>query len=79
MQTVPDIAECITQNLNQYFHDLGGENPHDIYEMVLLQVEKPLLQHVMAQCNGNQCKAATMLGLNRNTLRKKLMQHGLLS
>ncbi len=47
--------------------------------MVLFQVEKPLLQRVMQECGGNQCKAADMLGLNRNTLRKKLVQHGLLS
>lgn len=47
--------------------------------MVLFQVEKPMLQYIMLQCGGNQCKAANMLGLNRNTLRKKLMQHDLLS
>ena len=46
--------------------------------MVLHQVEKPLLECVMAQCGGNQSKAAAVLGLNRNTLRKKLVQHGLI-
>ncbi|CRZ20471.1 Fis family transcriptional regulator [Kingella kingae] len=79
MHHVPDISDCITQNLNQYFHDLDGETPSGIYDMVLFQVEKPLLQRVMQECGGNQCKAADMLGLNRNTLRKKLVQHGLLS
>ena len=79
MSQVPDIADCIHQNLAQYFRDLNGEMPYGVYDMVLFQVEKPLLQYVMAQCNGNQCKAATMLGLNRNTLRKKLVQHNLLS
>lgn len=79
MQSVPDINQCIIQNLNQYFHDLNGESPSDVYDMVLFQVEKPLLQYVMSHCDGNQCKAADILGLNRNTLRKKLVQHGLLS
>lgn len=75
---ITDIATCIEQNLNQYFRTLDGEPAHDIYAMVLRQVEKPMLIKVMAQCSGNQSKAAQMLGLNRNTLRKKLQEHGLL-
>lgn len=76
-QTV-DIAQCVAQNLKQYFKDLAGETPVGVYDMVLHQVEKPMLECVMAECGGNQSKAAAMLGLNRNTLRKKLVQHGLL-
>lgn len=79
MPNPPDIADCITQNLNQYFRDLDGQTACGVYDMVLFQVEKPLLQRVMDECAGNQCRAAAMLGLNRNTLRKKLIQHGLLS
>ena len=78
MHTAPDIADCIRQNLIQYFRDLNGETPCGVYEMVLLQVEKSLLAHIMDECGGNQSKAAEMLGLNRNTLRKKLLQHKLL-
>ncbi len=73
------IAQCVEHNLKQYFKDLNGEAPCGVYEMVLNQVEKPLLLCVMEECGGNQSKAAAMLGLNRNTLRKKLMQHGLLA
>ncbi len=76
--TPPDIAHCIEQNLQQYFRDLNGEAACGVYDMVLEQVEKPLLRCVMAECGGNQSKAAAMLGLNRNTLRKKLVQYGLL-
>ncbi|PSJ80325.1 Fis family transcriptional regulator [Neisseria iguanae] len=76
-QTV-GIAQCVAQNLKQYFKDLAGETPVGVYDMVLHQVEKPMLQCVMDECNGNQSKAAVMLGLNRNTLRKKLLQYGLL-
>lgn len=75
---IPDIAQCIEHNLIQYFRTLDGEAAHDVYDMVLRQVEKPMLQTVMAQCGGNQCKAAAVLGINRNTLRKKLGEHGLL-
>ncbi|EGZ48896.1 Fis family transcriptional regulator [Neisseria wadsworthii] len=75
---VPDIAHTIEQNLNQYFRTLDGEPAQGVYDMVIHQVEQPLLRCVMAQCGGNQSKAAAMLGLNRNTLRKKLMLHGLL-
>ena len=74
-----DIADCITENLNQYFRDLNGEPPSNVYDMVLFQVEKPLLKRVMDECSGNQCRAAEVLGMNRNTLRKKLVQHGLLT
>ncbi|MDO5639585.1 MAG: Fis family transcriptional regulator [Neisseria sp.] len=73
-----DIAHCIEQNLKQYFRDLDGEMPCAVYDMVIFQVEKPMLECVMAECGGNQSKAAAMLGLNRNTLRKKLLQHGLI-
>ena len=73
-----DIAQCVEQNLQQYFKDLNGETPCNVYDMVIHQVEKPLLQCVMAQCEQNQTRAAVLLGLNRNTLRKKLVQHCLL-
>ncbi|WP_107855570.1 Fis family transcriptional regulator [Neisseria weaveri] len=75
---LPDIYDCIEKNLQQYFRDLNGETPCGVYDMVLQQVEKPLLTCVMSECGGNQSKAAAILGLNRNTLRKKLQQHSML-
>lgn len=74
----PNIASCIEQNLSEYFRHLDGQPAVNLYEMVLVQVEKPLLECVLAQCGGNQSKAAQMLGLNRNTLRKKLLQYELI-
>ncbi|KLT72937.1 Fis family transcriptional regulator [Neisseria arctica] len=76
---IPDIAHCVEHNLKQYFRDLDGETPCAVYDMVLQQVEKPLLATVMAECGGNQSKAAAVLGLNRNTLRKKLLQYDLIA
>ena len=75
---IPDIANCIEQNLHQYFRTLDGEPACNVYAMVLRQVEKPMLETVMAQCGGNQSRASAVLGINRNTLRKKLHEHGLL-
>ena len=63
--------------LDEYFRDLDGQPPHAVYDMVLACMEKPLLEYVMNRAGGNQSKAAAILGLNRNTLRKKLKQHNL--
>ena len=73
-----NIAQCIEHNLQQYFKDLDGEMPCGVYDMVLHQVELTMLRCVMEQCERNQTRAASMLGLNRNTLRKKLIQHNLI-
>ena len=72
------IEDCVRDSLQAYFNDLGGETPVGVYDMVLRLVEKPLLEVVMAQADGNQSRAADWLGLNRNTLRKKLVEHQLL-
>jgi Fis family transcriptional regulator, factor for inversion stimulation protein len=72
------IDEAVAQNLERYFRDLEGESPSAVYEMVIRAVEKPMLEIVMKQAKGNQCQASDMLGINRNTLRKKLTQYGLI-
>lgn len=72
-----EIGECVRRSLNQYFHDLDGEAPHAIYDMVLSCVEKPMLEVVMKQAAGNQTVAAAMLGISRSTLRRKLAQYQL--
>ncbi|MGZ3182616.1 MAG: Fis family transcriptional regulator [Telluria sp.] len=72
------IQEVVQRSLEEYFNDLDGQQPSNIYDMVVLTVEKPILQVVMSRADGNQSQAAQMLGINRNTLRKKLQEHGLL-
>jgi Fis family transcriptional regulator, factor for inversion stimulation protein len=72
-----DIADCIRRNLNRYFRDLDGESPHAIYDMVIASVERPMLEVVMKQAQGNQTVAADMLGISRSTLRRKLTEHNL--
>ena len=72
------IEECVKKSLEKYFRDLDGETAHEVFDMVMLTVEKPVLEVVMTQAGGNQSVAAEILGINRNTLRKKLHAHGLL-
>jgi Fis family transcriptional regulator len=73
-----DISACVTGALEKYFRDLDGEMPCSIYAMVLKNVEKPMLEVVLRNADGNQTLAAEMLGINRNTLRKKLTEYNLL-
>ena len=72
-----NLSDNVDILLDQYFEDLSGDEPSAIYEMVINTVEKPLLLYIMNKAEGNQSKAAKMLGLNRNTLRKKLKQYNL--
>ncbi|WP_313069766.1 Fis family transcriptional regulator [Melaminivora sp.] len=72
------LEQCVRESLQGYFRDLGGEAPDGVYDMVVRLVERPLLEVVMSHAQQNQSRAAQWLGLNRNTLRKKLAQHQLL-
>jgi Fis family transcriptional regulator len=73
-----DLAECVRRSLERYFRDLDGEDANSLYDMVLSQVERPMLEVVMRHAEGNQTRAAEMLGINRNTLRRKLAEHDLI-
>ncbi|WP_350283387.1 helix-turn-helix domain-containing protein [Nitrosomonas sp.] len=70
-----EIALCIRKAVEAYFQDLDGEKPCPIYEMVIRSVEKPLIEVAMQYAQGNQSKAAELLGINRNTLRNRLIKH----
>jgi len=72
------IEDCVRTSLEGYFRDLRGTEPDGMYDMLVRVVEKPLLDVVMTRAEGNQSRAAQWLGLNRNTLRKKLVEHKLL-
>jgi len=67
----------VTTAFDQYFKDLNGESPVDLYEMVLVEVEKPLLEIVLRESKGNLSLAAKTLGINRGTLRTRLQKYGL--
>ena len=78
MQT-PTLRDRVEKALKNYLSELDGQPVTDIYEMLLSEVEAPLLETVMIYTRGNQSEASIMLGLNRGTLRKKLKKYGLLS
>ena len=63
--------------LSDYFTSLNGHRPSHLYDLVLREVEEPLFRVVLDYAEGNQSRAAGILGINRGTLRKKLKQFGL--
>lgn len=69
----------VDRAMRHFFGNLQGETPSNVYDMVLAEIEKPMLSVVLEQTRGNQTRAAEILGLNRGTLRKKLKQHGLMA
>jgi Fis family transcriptional regulator len=71
------IEDCVRDSLETYFKDLDGVAPTAIYDMIQRVVERPLLEVVMKHAAGNQSRAAEWLGINRNTLRRKLLDHKL--
>jgi Fis family transcriptional regulator len=72
------LHDSVRQALESYFMQLKGQAPTNLYEMVLAEVEVPLLEAVMEYTKGNQSRAAILLGLSRGTLRKKLKIYGML-
>ena len=77
-QDARTLRDSVSIALNTYLSNLDGQDVPDVYNMVLSEVEAPLLEEVMKYTRNNQTKASQMLGLNRGTLRKKLKQYDLL-
>jgi Fis family transcriptional regulator len=75
--TRKDIDHCVRASVEQYLKDLRGAEPCDLHELFIAAAEKPLLEVVLRHAEGNQSKAAEWLGINRNTLRRKLLDHRL--
>jgi Fis family transcriptional regulator, factor for inversion stimulation protein len=78
MSSKKHIDQCVRDSLESYFKDLHGVEPSAMYGMILAVVEKPLLDVVLKHADGNQSRAADWLGINRNTLRRKLLDHKLI-
>ncbi|MCG6872875.1 MAG: DNA-binding transcriptional regulator Fis [Gammaproteobacteria bacterium] len=71
------LRSCVECSLRRYFKDLNGHRPSGLYQLVMRETERPLLEMVMVYTRGNQSQAAEILGINRNTLRKKLKLYGI--
>ena len=76
-RTKEPLRECVRDALTQYFRQLDGYDACDLFDLVMSEVEAPLLESVMEYTRGNVTRAATILGINRGTLRKKLKQYKL--
>lgn len=73
--TTASLATSVTQSVQNYFSELKGMDPVDLYQFVLEEVETPLFKAVMEHCKYNQSRAAIMLGISRGTLRTKLRHY----
>jgi Fis family transcriptional regulator len=73
-----NLHDSVRASMEEFFRDLDGTDPAGLHDMLVKAVEKPLLEVVMEQAQHNQSRAAQWLGLNRNTLRKKLVEHKLI-
>lgn len=71
------LRNCVKNAVENYLSDLKGYQASDLHRLVMDEVEAPLLEAVMRHSRGNHSKAASLLGINRGTLRKKLRQHDL--
>jgi len=74
MKRSNELSDCVKRSLERYFKDMDGEKPTSIYEMVLKNIEKPMIETVLGKAAGKLSLAAQMLGVTRNTLRKKMQQ-----
>jgi Fis family transcriptional regulator len=77
MSTINLLEQSVRDNLERYFNDLGDSQPHDILAMVVQCVERPVLEVALQKSQGNQSRAAEILGITRSTLRKKLQAHNI--
>ena len=73
----PALRDHVAKAVRRYLVDLGECDSHELYDIVLREIEVPMLTEVMRHCDGNQSRAAATLGLNRATLRKKLREYGI--
>lgn len=74
---IKPLSKLTDEALKNYFASLNGHKPGDLYQLVIGEVEKPLFKAVLDYTNGNQSRAAEILGINRGTLRKKLRTYEL--
>ncbi|MDA3876094.1 MAG: porin [Halothiobacillus sp.] len=72
------VQQAVRAALEALWETLEGDQPNNLYDLVISQIERPLLETAMLRCGQNQSRAAECLGINRSTLRKKLRQHQLL-
>ncbi len=78
-QVTPSLNQVVTESVSDYFTQLGNNSANNLYDMLLAEVEEPLLRKIMDHTKFNQSKAAIILGLSRGTLRKKLKAYDIIT
>ncbi len=71
------LSDCVTKALNHYFEQIDGHSINNLHQLVIEEVERPLFERVLSYTGGNQTRAASLLGISRSTLRKKLSVYGI--
>lgn len=71
------LRDAAARVVRRYLHDLNGSECRDLYDLMLSQVERPVLEEALRHCGGNLTRTSELLGMNRATLRKKLVEHGI--
>ena len=75
-QTIP-LRQHVKITVSQYLQDMGNTVPENLYQMLLAEIEPPLIEEILKRTGGNQSKAAGMLGITRNTLRTKIQRYSI--
>ena len=71
----PQLRQLVRSTVEQYLHDMGDTPPDNLYEVLISEIEKPLIETVLAQTAGNQSKSAQILGITRATLRNRIQRY----
>jgi Fis family transcriptional regulator len=74
--TIP-LREHVQNTINRYLQDMGTTRPENLYQMLLAEIEPPLIEEILRCTGGNQSRAADMLGITRNTLRTKMQRYSI--
>lgn len=71
------LREHVQKTISRYLHDMGHTQPSNLYQMLMAEIEPPLIEEILKCTGGNQSRAADMLGITRNTLRTKMQRYSI--
>ena len=75
-QDIP-LRQHVKNTIRRYLQDMGNTAPENLYQILLSEIEPPLIEEILKCTGGNQSRAADMLGITRNTLRTKMQRYSI--